>query len=139
MLCLAMAQINKTNAPDFLLDPRSIGGRIVAARKQASLSQRDLAQQAAIRPSRLSKLERGVGIPKLEECLRLCQRLELDLNRLVLGRSAGPEDLPFPAVRRLAALGSEQEKAGLERLFALLLLGYQAEAHFRLEPGVAGR
>jgi len=101
-----------------------LGRRIVEIRNRRGWSQRMLARQTGILPSRLSKLERALKPPKLDEFLRLALALEVDLPELAFGEA--PRAPLFPLVRELQALGTPEEIAGLGRLLQLLLLGYRA-------------
>src|SRR5262245_29417149 len=67
------------------VDLRKIGPRIVDRRNQLGLTQRALARRAGLRPARLSKLERSLKQPKLDEMTQLAQVLDVGLEPLVYG------------------------------------------------------
>ncbi len=78
------------------LDLRTIGPRIVDLRNRLGLTQRALARRARLRPARLSKVERALKQPRLEELDRLAQILGVSLETLAYGESPRPH-LPLRA------------------------------------------
>jgi transcriptional regulator with XRE-family HTH domain len=111
---------------------RSIGRRIATLRSRRDWTQRDLARQADILPSRLSKLERGLRAPKLDELMRLTEALEVSLDELVLGEP--PRTRVLQLLRALEALGTPEELAGIRRLLELLLAGYRTAVSGPVRP-----
>jgi uncharacterized protein YjbI with pentapeptide repeats len=63
-----------------MLNSNSIGNKIAAARKKASLSQADLAQQVSISAQAVGKWERGESMPDITTLNRLAEILGVDLN-----------------------------------------------------------
>jgi len=79
---------------------RDMGRRIAKARTEQNMSQTKLARKLGIDRSRLSKWERGLHAPLLQQLVALAQALSLSLDHLLTG-----EGLPWspPPVRRSAA------------------------------------
>jgi len=78
------------------LDLRKIGPRIVDLRNRLGLTQRALARRSGLRPARLSKIERSLKQPRLDELDRLAQILGVSLETLAYGESPRPH-LPLRA------------------------------------------
>ncbi|HEX3530068.1 MAG TPA: helix-turn-helix transcriptional regulator [Thermoanaerobaculia bacterium] len=78
------------------IDLRAIGPRIVDLRNRLGLTQRALARRAGLRPARLSKIERALKQPRLDELDRLAQVLGVSLETLAYGESP-PSHLPLRA------------------------------------------
>lgn len=111
-LILGMANTDLKSRPDRpTLDQRAIGLRIIESRNLQRWQQRELALRAGLLPSRLSKLERGLGRPKVEECLQIAWAFGMGLEELILGRSAGEAD---------AATQEEPAHEAVAELFRLL-------------------
>ncbi len=64
----------------MMLNSKSIGNKIAAARKKINLSQAELAQQVSISPQAVGKWERGESMPDISTLNRLAQILGVDLN-----------------------------------------------------------
>jgi uncharacterized protein YjbI with pentapeptide repeats len=63
-----------------MLNSKSIGNKIAAARKKINLSQAELAQQVSISPQAIGKWERGESMPDIPTLDRLADILGVDLN-----------------------------------------------------------
>ena len=63
-----------------MLNSKSIGNKITAARKKVNLSQTELAQQVSISPQAVGKWERGESMPDITTFNRLAEILGVDLN-----------------------------------------------------------
>ncbi|SEI54244.1 Uncharacterized protein YjbI, contains pentapeptide repeats [Dyadobacter sp. SG02] len=75
------------------MEPNLVGNKIVAARKQANLSQSQLAEQLFISPQAVGKWERGESVPDIITVTKLAQILGVDLNYFSEGfTSAGTEN-----------------------------------------------
>jgi transcriptional regulator with XRE-family HTH domain len=115
----------RPNEKDHL---RALGFRIVEHRNARGWKQRELARRAGIEPGRLSRIERGIASPNLDEMFRLKAVFGGSLDELFLGEvPAGPEGSLDELARDLERLGSRDEIAILRRLFHLLVLGYRQE------------
>lgn len=64
----------------MMLNPKSIGNKIVDARKKMNLSQAELAQKVSISPQAVGKWERGESMPDISTLNRLAEIFEVDLN-----------------------------------------------------------
>jgi transcriptional regulator with XRE-family HTH domain len=104
---------------------QGLGERIVEQRTARGWKQRELAHRAGIDPGRLSRIERGVAVPKLEELMRLREALGGTFDELLLG-TVQPGSLDELA-RDLDRLAARDEIAVLFRLLHLLVRGYQNE------------
>lgn len=56
------------------------GGRLKTARKQAGLTQEELASKASLSTITLSKLESGANKPSFDVIVALCQSMNIDPN-----------------------------------------------------------
>lgn len=63
-----------------MLNSKSIGNKIAAARKKINLSQAELAQQVSISPQAVGKWERGESMPDITTLNRLAEIFGVDLN-----------------------------------------------------------
>jgi len=116
------------NLPNDETQVQGLGPRILEHREARGWKQRELARRAEIDPGRLSRIERGLALPKLEELARLREVLGGSLDELILGEGpAGPEMSLDQLARDLDRLAARDEIAILRRLFQLLVLGYRHE------------
>lgn len=98
-----------------------LGPRVAERRKACGWSQGELSRRAGIRPERLSRIERDLRRPNVEELARLAVALSSGIDALVFG-TAGDE------VRRigeaLESLVSPEEQAMIARVIKAMLLGF---------------
>jgi transcriptional regulator with XRE-family HTH domain len=82
----------------------SVGAFLKAARLQANLSQRKLAELAGVSFPHISKIEAGHEIPSEDLLLRLADILDVSADELLLAADRLPEDVSqaILAKRRLA-------------------------------------
>lgn len=99
---------------NVLIDYRLIGRRIRACRRQAHLTQAELAERTGVCHQFIGCLERGEGIPSLGTVMSLCSALEIDPNALLLDcyidnpeASCSLRDLPSEYANTLTALWME--------------------------------
>ncbi|TCK52575.1 transcriptional regulator with XRE-family HTH domain [Flavobacterium sp. 90] len=64
----------------MMLNSKSVGDKIAAARKKNNLSQADLAQQVSISSQAVGKWERGESMPDISTLNRIAEILGVDLN-----------------------------------------------------------
>ena len=69
---------------NVLIDYRLIGQRIRACRRQAHLTQAELAERTGVCQQFIGCLERGEGIPSLATVMSLCSALAIEPNALLL-------------------------------------------------------
>lgn len=107
---------------------RALGSRIVERRSARGWKQRELARRTEIEPGRLSRIERGIVSPNLEDLARFKAAFGGSLDELLFGEApAGPEGSLDELARDLDRLGSRDEIALIRRLLHLLVLGYRQE------------
>ena len=102
-----------------------LGSRVLELRNERGWNQKELAQRAGIHTTRLSKLERGLGRPSLNEVMGLADALGLRLDDL-LGRDGPPRTRPSRLIHEFETLASAEELAGMSCLLQILLAGYRA-------------
>jgi transcriptional regulator with XRE-family HTH domain len=119
---------NTTKRPSPKEHLRALGSRIVERRNTRGWKQRELARRTGIEPGRLSRIERGIASPNLDEMTRLKEAFAGSVDELLFGEApAGPEGSLDQLARELDRLGSRNEIAVLRRLLQLLVLGYRHE------------
>jgi transcriptional regulator with XRE-family HTH domain len=64
---------------------KQIGRNIAEARKQAGLSQYGLGLRLFMHPNEISRLERGVGCPRLTTLMPIARGLKVPLTDLLRG------------------------------------------------------
>lgn len=103
---------------------RRLGARLTQLRNVRGWSQRELSRRTGLDPTRLSRLERGIRLPKLEELVAFREVFAIGLEELAFGESAEAQEV-LELARRLLEVASREEEAGLRKLFRLLLTGLQ--------------
>jgi transcriptional regulator with XRE-family HTH domain len=96
---------------------KELGARIVRLRKTRGWSQGELATRLRVHGSRLSKWERGVNAPSLEDLRNLMNVLEVTADELLTGTRESKGPLLPPAERTELAM----YLAGLTKLLRPLL------------------
>lgn len=113
------------------VDYHLIGCRIREHRRQAHLTQAELAERAGICQQFVGALERGIAIPSLTTILSLCHVLGLEPNALLLDAAQyDPEapcslhDLPSPLNHTLTSrlIGEHTDDSGAAADFDFSLL-----------------
>jgi transcriptional regulator with XRE-family HTH domain len=112
---------------------RHMGGHTRVARKEAQLTQADVAERLGVATEVYGRLERGGLLPRLSTFRRLCRVLDADANVLLglkasapvrgLDTSGRPPEEP-PAVRRLLRLVhrmNDKQLAALTRVALVLV------------------
>jgi transcriptional regulator with XRE-family HTH domain len=113
---------NLAKAPRITeVELRRFGFRIVQRRKEKGWKQRELARRMNIEPSRLSRLERGIGTARLEELARLRETLGGSIDELLFGAEpVGVQELDRLS-EAMARRGYREEADTLSKLVRLLL------------------
>lgn len=97
-----------------MLQSKSIGDKIAAARKKANLSQAELAQQVSISAQAVGKWERGESMPDISTLNRLAELLGVDLNYFSENFPSANVDMPaqdtLPEQPAGSAAGAAQQK-----------------------------
>lgn len=101
----------------------SVGARIKAARRDAGLTQEQLAEMIGISAKNLSFIETGRFGVGLETLIRICRALHVSADTLLFGRAEGA---PASLCRDLNALPPVQRDYAL-RLLDLTLAYLQEE------------
>lgn len=78
---------------------KELGERIVRLRKARGWNQMELAARLGVHSSRLSKWERGINAPSLEDLRNLMNVLEVTADELLVG-AWGPKAPLLPAAER---------------------------------------
>lgn len=102
-----------------------LGPRVLELRNERGWNQKELAGRAGIHPTRLSRIERGVARPSLDELMGLADALGVRLDDL-LGRDGPPPARPSRLLHEFETFASPEERAGMAALLQLLLAGYRA-------------
>jgi transcriptional regulator with XRE-family HTH domain len=114
--------LRRDGEPSALI--RELGLRIVHLREMLGWRQNTLAEQAGLRPQRLSNIERGVQLLRVDELARLARSLCVSLDELVLGT---PSRAPLTALAaQLESLRPEDELTALTKHLEVLTAGYAA-------------
>ncbi|WP_057938000.1 helix-turn-helix domain-containing protein [Algoriphagus resistens] len=98
-----------------MLDTKKIGNKIAEARKKATISQAQLAEQLFISPQAVGKWERGESMPDITTFNRLAEILGVDFNYFSENfRSSVTGAVPNePLVKQSAELQDEKQKGKL--------------------------
>lgn len=83
---------------------KELGARLQKLRRQAGMSQQELADQLHVSRQSISKWELGTATPDLDNLVRLSKLFGVSLDELVLGRTEKPQETsqqPAPPVEDL--------------------------------------
>jgi transcriptional regulator with XRE-family HTH domain len=72
----------RSMSDEFLIECDKLGKVIAALRKQAGISQEELAFRASIDRTYISQIERGVGNPSLLVIFKIAQALKVSMSFL---------------------------------------------------------
>jgi transcriptional regulator with XRE-family HTH domain len=103
---------------------RRFGSRLTQLCQARGWAQREVSRRSGIPPNRLSRLGRGLSLPKFEELLALRAVFATGLEELVFGESAEAQEV-LDLARRLLEIASREEEASLRSLLRKLLAGVQ--------------
>jgi transcriptional regulator with XRE-family HTH domain len=101
---------------------RTFGSRLKELCRTHGWSLRELSRRTTIGSHRLSRLGRGLSLPKYEELLELRRVFAMGLEELVFGVPSDPEGIQ-ELVRRLIETASQEEETSLRFLLRALLDG----------------
>ena len=116
-----------------------LGSSIANLRRQAGLTQAELAEKLSYSDKAVSKWERGESMPDVVTLMQLAELLGTDLNT-VAGFAApeqaqdAPEDKPAPKHRRLADHGVIQKLSSILVWFVALFVYVVADAFGASDP-----
>lgn len=71
-----------------------LGARLQALRRQANLSQQELAERLHVSRQSISKWELGTAKPDLDNMIRLSELFGVSLDELVLGKTQNKQEIP---------------------------------------------
>lgn len=71
-----------------------LGARLQALRRQANLSQQELAERLHVSRQSISKWELGTAKPDLDNMIRLSELFGVSLDELVLGKTQNRQEIP---------------------------------------------
>jgi transcriptional regulator with XRE-family HTH domain len=107
-------------------EAKRFGSRLTELRESRGWTQVELSRRSGIASSRLSRIERGLRLPRFLELLGLREALALGLEELVFEEAAADTVLRELA-HRLAPLLAQDEAAGLTKILRLLLRGIEGD------------
>ena len=116
-----------------------LGSSIANLRRQAGLTQAELAEKLSYSDKAVSKWERGESMPDVVTLMQLAELLGTDLNT-VAGFAApeqaqdAPEEKPVPKHRRLADHGVIQKLSSILVWFVALFVYVVADAFGAADP-----
>jgi len=102
------------------------GSRLTQLRESRGWTQGELSRRSGIARSRLSRIERGLRLPRFFELLALREALALGLEELVFEETAADAVLR-ELTHRLAPLLAPDEAAGMTKILRLLLRGIEGD------------
>ena len=103
------------------IDYKMIGSRIKTKRKEARLTQEQLAERVSVTVGYISQIERGITKPNLEMLAQLCTVLGCDLPYLTDGVILGAKDYLSDEIYKKFALLSEKSKTMISDIIDIIL------------------
>ena len=104
------------------MDLEKIGKYIAGKRKDAGLTQRELAEKLGVSDKSVSKWERGVCLPDVSLYISLCSLLGISINEFIAGEDIGEEEIKEKADDNIISVskdGKDRRKV-LKRVIAVL-------------------
>ncbi len=98
---------------------KELGARLQKLRRQASMSQQELADQLHVSRQSISKWELGTATPDLDNLVRLSELFGVSLDELVLGKTGKPQE----ASQQPAQLVENLKTKRIKRMRLCLLSG----------------
>jgi len=95
-----------------------LGQRILALRKEARMTQSELAEAAGVGNEYISKIERGLGSPSLETLVKIAQALQVETKMLFDLRARPSRPVKKPLAKLFSAL-ENLEKRDLDLVYTL--------------------
>jgi len=106
-------------------DLQLFGRRIAQRRRTRGWNQKQLAERAAIEPARLSRLERGKAVPKLEELMHLRTVLGGTVDELIFDPAALSAESLCLSFREVESGATEEQLGMVRKLMYFLALGFR--------------
>lgn len=112
------------------MDLNKIGKFIALRRKNANLTQEQLAEKLYISDRAVSKWERGLCLPDASIMLTLCEILDINVNELLSGEMLNKENYNKKAEENLIQLKQREEDYTHKLLNLELVIGYVSSVTF---------
>lgn len=87
-----------------------LGARLQALRRQANLSQQELAERLHVSRQSISKWELGTAKPDLDNMIRLSELFGVSLDELVLGKTQNKQEIPQHSAQPVENAKAKQRK-----------------------------
>lgn len=68
---------------DFKQLKKQIGEKIAEKRKELEITQTELAERAGLSQAHISKIERGIGMPRIDILMKISEAFECDICELI--------------------------------------------------------
>jgi transcriptional regulator with XRE-family HTH domain len=101
------------------------GGRVVRRRRARGWNQIELARRTSIQSARLSRLERGRAVPKLQELVRLRAILGGTLDELIFEPTPLSTEALGQSLREVEACATDEQIALVGKLLRFLALAFR--------------
>jgi transcriptional regulator with XRE-family HTH domain len=98
---------------------------VVEIRERNGWLQSELSRRSQIQSSRLSRIERGQVIARIDELIRLSRALLVSIDDLVFDRPAQGDDEEVRHLRALLAAASPEDRQAIRRFSRIFLIGYR--------------
>lgn len=98
-----------------------LGARLQALRRQAHLSQQELAERLHVSRQSISKWELGTAKPDLDNMIRLSELFGVSLDELVLGKTQNRQEIPQNSAQPVENAKTKRRKRMRLCLFAGVL------------------
>ena len=105
------------------MDQIKIGKFIAERRKNAGLTQMQLAERLNITDRAVSKWERGKSMPDASIMLELCEALKISVNDLLCGEKISMENYDKKLESNLIEMVRQKEEADRKLLFFEIIMG----------------
>ncbi|WP_195269661.1 helix-turn-helix transcriptional regulator [Eubacterium sp. 1001713B170207_170306_E7] len=111
------------------MNSKYLGQRLRQFRKDAHLTQNQLAKKAGITPTYLSIIERGAQLPRLETFIRLANILSVSADDLLMEEPAENRDDSRAALHILSDDLTEEQLALVENMVKLMCDHFKITNH----------
>lgn len=100
--------------------PQAVGAAVKARRKELRKTQAQLAEELAIEPRTLQRIEAGKGMPSVPALYRIAHTMNLSIDEMFFGPSGATSETHARLERRIAECDEQQKKVLLATANALL-------------------
>lgn len=112
------------------MDQIKIGEFIASKRKEANLTQLELAEKLGITDRAISKWENGICMPDAGTIPELCKWLKISVNDLFSGEIVDMKDLEKYAEENLLSLKKNEEEINKKLFLAVHVIGFASTIFF---------